>query len=63
MVYMLITSLGLISVSAESESAQIVFKDVTQDSATTLPGEAKLLVSLEGVRANVTIAQVQMAFE
>lgn len=45
----------------DSSKIKITFKDVTQ-SANTLKGEAKVLVSVEGANGNAMISQISLKF-
>lgn len=48
--------------AAKSETINIVFEDITAKDTTTLEGEAKIKVSVDGLDADVSIAQLAMEF-
>ncbi len=55
---------GMLPVIAEEQpGVRIVLEDVTATDTTTLAGEAKIKVSVEGVTGGVSVAQLNMAFE
>lgn len=49
--------------AAENKPIRVKLADVTNSDLTTLSGEAKVLVSVEGAEGNATIAQMSLDFE
>ena len=47
----------------QSEDIQIIFEDVTATDTSTLAGEAKIKVSVEGVTGDVSVAQLDLDFD
>lgn len=49
--------------AAENSDVKIILEDVTAQDASTLAGEAKIKVSVEGLEGDVSVAQLDMEFE